>query len=107
MDLGNMTKKLKSLTYKSKQDFVDDLNIIWANCLKYNADPSHYLRKHALAMRKETDKLVPLIPDIVIRDRSEVEAEERRMQNGGLDVDLDGAEESDDGILSPLRSPKL
>lgn len=97
MDLGTMTKKLKGHSYKSKQDFVDDLNIIWANCLKYNADPNHYMRKHALAMRKETDKLVPLIPDIVIRDRSEVEAEERRMQNGGMDVD--GAEESDEGNI--------
>lgn len=98
MDLGSMTKKLKSISYKSKREFVDDLNLIWSNCLKYNADPSHYLRKHALAMRKETDKLVPLIPDIVIRDRAEVEAEERRMQNGGVDVDIEGAEESDDGL---------
>ncbi len=94
-----MTKKLKSLVYKSKQEFVNDLNTIWSNCLTYNADPNHFLRKHALAMKKETDKLVPLIPDIVIRDRSEVEAEERRQQNGGLDVDADGAEESDDGTL--------
>ena len=97
MDLGSMTKKLRSLSYKSKRDFVDDLSIIWANCLKYNADPNHYLRKHALSMRRETDKLVPLIPDIVVRDRAEVEAEERRMQNGGLDADVEGAEESDDG----------
>lgn len=94
-----MTKKLRQLSYKSKQEFVDDLNVIWANCLKYNADPTHYMRKHALAMRRETDKLVPLIPDTVIRDRAEVEAEERRMQNGGLDAEADGAEESDDGVL--------
>ncbi|KAI9885230.1 MAG: hypothetical protein M1823_002969 [Watsoniomyces obsoletus] len=104
MDLGTMTKKLKGHSYKSKQDFVDDLNIIWANCLKYNADPNHYMRKHALAMRKETDKLVPLIPDIVIRDRSEVEAEERRMQNGGMDVD--GAEESDEEPIMSTRGRK-
>lgn len=100
MDLGTMTKKLKSISYKSKQEFVNDLNLIWSNCLKYNAEPSHYLRKHALAMRKETDKLVPLIPDIVIRDRAEVEAEERRMQNGGVDLDIEGAEESDDGVYA-------
>lgn len=89
-----MTKRLKSLAYKSKQAFVDDLNLVWSNCLKYNADPTHFLRKHAIAMKKETDKLVPLIPDIVIRDRAEVEAEERRMQNGGVD----GGDESDDGM---------
>jgi transcriptional activator SPT7 len=95
MDIGTMMKKLKQLQYKSKKEFVDDLMLIWSNCLKYNADPSHFLRKKALHMKKETEKLVPLIPDITIRDRAEVEAEERRMRNG--DVDADGAEDSEDG----------
>ncbi|KAH8727220.1 transcriptional activator spt7 [Phaeosphaeriaceae sp. PMI808] len=94
MDIGTMMKKLKQLQYKSKKEFVDDLMLIWSNCLKYNADPSHFLRKKALHMKKETEKLVPLIPDITIRDRAEVEAEERRMRNG--DVDADGADDSED-----------
>ncbi|KAF2260993.1 hypothetical protein CC78DRAFT_471563 [Lojkania enalia] len=94
MDIGTMMKKLKQLQYKSKKEFVDDLMLIWANCLKYNADPSHFLRKKALYMKKETEKLVPLIPDIIVRDRAEVEAEERRMRTG--DADADGAEDSDD-----------
>lgn len=102
MDLGSMTKKLKGLQYRSKQDFVDDLNLIWANCLKYNTNPEHFLRKHALYMRKETEKLVPLIPDIVIRDRAEVEAEERRMQM----AELDGADESDDEPIMSSRGRK-
>lgn len=102
MDLGSMTKKLKTLQYKSKQEFVDDLNLIWANCLKYNASPEHFLRKHALYMRKETEKLVPLIPDIVIRDRAEVEAEERRLQL----AEMDGAEESDDEPIISSRGRK-
>lgn len=97
-----MTKRLKALQYKSKQDFVDDLNLIWANCLKYNTNPEHFLRKHALYMRKETEKLVPLIPDIVIRERAEVEAEERRLQL----ADLDGAEESDDEPIMSSRGRK-
>ena len=95
MDMGTMTKKLKQLAYKSKQDFVDDLHLIWTNCLKYNSAADHPMRKHALFMRKETDKLVPLIPDIVIRDRADIEAEERkqRIANGEFD---DNAEDSDD-----------
>lgn len=97
-----MTKKLKALQYKSKQEFVDDLNLIWANCFKYNTNPEHFLRKHALYMRKETEKLVPLIPEIVIRDRAEVEAEERRLQL----ADLDGAEESDDEPIMSSRGRK-
>ncbi|KAL9106969.1 MAG: hypothetical protein Q9227_008092 [Pyrenula ochraceoflavens] len=105
MDLGTMTKKLKQTAYKSKKEFVDDLNLIWNNCLRYNANPEHFLRKHALYMRKETEKLVPLIPDIIIRDRAEVEAEERRQQiaDSGLD---DGAEESDEEPIMSSRGRK-
>lgn len=94
MDIGTMQKKLKALQYKSKKEFVDDLHLIWNNCLKYNSDPNHPLRKKALIMQKQTDKLVVLIPDVVVRDRAEVEAEERRMQS--LDADLDGIEDSED-----------
>lgn len=97
-----MTKKLKALQYRSKQEFVDDLNLIWSNCLKYNTNPDHFLRKHALYMRKETEKLVPLIPDITIRDRAEIEAEERRLQL----ADLDGGEESDDEPIMSSRGRK-
>lgn len=102
MDLGTMTKKLKALQYKSKQEFVDDLNLIWSNCLKYNVNPEHFLRKHAIHMKKETEKLVPLIPEIVIRDRAEVEAEERRLQL----AELDGGDESDDEPIMSSRGRK-
>jgi transcriptional activator SPT7 len=100
MDLGTMTKKLKTLTYKSKADFVADLDLIWGNCLKYNGDLNHPLRRNANSMRKEAEKLVPLIPDLVIRPRAEVEAEERRKQNGGED---DAGEDSDDEPIMSSR----
>ncbi|KAH7154939.1 SAGA complex protein [Dactylonectria estremocensis] len=103
MDLGTMTKKLKSLTYKSKTDFVVDLNLIWDNCLKYNQDMNHPLRRMANGMRKEAEKLIPLIPDLAIRPRAEVEAEERRKQNGGED---DAGEDSDDEPIMSSRGRK-
>lgn len=98
-----MTKKLKSLTYKSKADFVVDLNLIWDNCLKYNQDMNHPLRRMANGMRKEAEKLIPLIPDLVIRSRAEVEAEERRKQNGGDD---DAGDDSDDEPIMSSRGRK-
>jgi transcriptional activator SPT7 len=98
-----MTKKLKTLVYKSKAEFVADLDLIWRNCLKYNADMAHPLRRNANAMRKEAEKLVPLIPDLVIRPRAEVEAEERRKQNG---IEDDGADESDDEPIMSSRGRK-
>ncbi|KAK3689874.1 hypothetical protein B0T22DRAFT_181281 [Podospora appendiculata] len=103
MDLGTMTKKLKGLQYKSKADFVTDLNLIWDNCLKYNQDMGHPLRRMANGMRKEAEKLIPLIPDLVIRPRAEVEAEERRKQNGGDD---DGGDDSDDEPIMSSRGRK-
>jgi transcriptional activator SPT7 len=103
MDLGTMTKKLKGLQYKSKAEFVYDLNLIWDNCLKYNADMGHPLRRMANGMRKEAEKLIPLIPDVVIRPRAEVEAEERRKQNGGED---DGGDDSDDEPIMSSRGRK-
>ncbi|ODV92177.1 hypothetical protein CANCADRAFT_13900, partial [Tortispora caseinolytica NRRL Y-17796] len=38
MDLSTVMKKLKTFQYKSKSEFVDDLMLIWKNCLIYNAD---------------------------------------------------------------------
>ena len=104
MDLGTMTKKLKNVQYKSKHEFVTDLTLIWSNCLNYNANPEHFLRRHALFMRKETEKLVPLIPAITIRDRAEVEADERRQHQA--EAELDGAEESDDEPIISSRGRK-
>ncbi|KAL2117454.1 hypothetical protein VTJ04DRAFT_7114 [Mycothermus thermophilus] len=103
MDLGTMTKKLKGLQYKSKAEFVYDLNLIWDNCLKYNQDMNHPLRRNANGMRKEAEKLIPLIPDLVIRSRAEVEAEERRKQNGGED---DAGDDSDDEPIMSSRGRK-
>ncbi|KAK6349990.1 Transcriptional activator spt7 [Orbilia brochopaga] len=101
MDLGTVMKKLKQLAYKSKKEFIDDLNLIWQNCLQYNADPKHYLRKHAIAMQKMTQNLIPLIPDITIRDRAEVEAEEA----GAHDQDAD-AESDDEPIITSRMNRK-
>lgn len=76
MDLNTILKKLKSFQYSCKSEFVEDLMLIWKNCLAYNSDPRHFLRTHALAMQKKTHSLIPLIPDIRVRDRTEVEDEE-------------------------------
>ncbi|KAF2096904.1 hypothetical protein NA57DRAFT_42649 [Rhizodiscina lignyota] len=94
MDIGSMFKKLRGQTYKSKREFVDDLNLIWANCLKYNADPNHFLRKKALYMRKRSEELLQHVPDVVIMDRATFEAEERRKAK--LEIGLEGDEESEE-----------
>jgi transcriptional activator SPT7 len=40
MDLGTMHRNLKTGTYfRSKAHFLEELNLIWDNCLIYNTDP--------------------------------------------------------------------
>ncbi|TID18607.1 hypothetical protein CANINC_003857 [Pichia inconspicua] len=80
MDLNTVLKKLKTLQYQNKKAFVDDIMLIWQNCLTYNSDPKHYLRVDAIAMRKKSLELLPLIPDITIRDRIEVEREAAELE---------------------------
>ncbi|KAL0092816.1 hypothetical protein J3Q64DRAFT_1231691 [Phycomyces blakesleeanus] len=76
MDLGTITKKLKSLNYKSKKEFSEDLHLIYENCLIYNTNPASEYRKHAIAMRRKTDKLLSRVPDISIKERPEAEIDD-------------------------------
>ena len=101
MDLGTISKKLKALAYASKQQFVDDLNLIWTNFLRYNTNPDLSLRRKVLYIQKEADELVPLIPPITVRDRAEGEAEERSMLND--DTNDDNMEDSDDEPIMSSR----
>jgi hypothetical protein len=39
MDLGTMLRRVKGKHYRSKREFKDDLDLIWANCLAYNHAP--------------------------------------------------------------------
>ncbi|KAK6461268.1 transcription factor, member of the histone acetyltransferase SAGA complex [Scheffersomyces coipomensis] len=96
MDLNTALKKLKSFAYNSKQEFVDDLMLIWSNCLTYNADPKHFMRTHALAMQKKTLKLAPTIPNITIRNRADIEKEEEleEEKNGGGATPLEASGKS-------------
>ncbi|RKP09384.1 hypothetical protein THASP1DRAFT_28834 [Thamnocephalis sphaerospora] len=78
MDFGTIAKKMKELRYQGKQEFVDDIMQIYKNCFEYNTEPGNIYRKSALMMQKKTEKLMLLVPDLVVRDRAEVEAEEER-----------------------------
>ncbi|CEG71789.1 hypothetical protein RMATCC62417_07459 [Rhizopus microsporus] len=76
MDLGTVTKKMKNLCYRSKKEFADDLFLIYDNCLMYNTNSASEYRKHAIAMRRKTERLLTRVPDITIKDRMDNEIEE-------------------------------
>ena len=104
MDIGTMLKKLHKTEYRNKKEFTDDLDQIWANCFKYNADPAHPLRKKAEHMKKEAAKLTPLIPDMTIRDSAEGEPEEREEEPRGHPQFDDS--DDDDAPIAATRGRK-
>ncbi|KAG8996893.1 Transcriptional activator spt7 [Tulasnella sp. 427] len=63
MDLGTMSKNIKSNRYKNKAEFAADLNLIWDNCLTYNSRPDHPIRRQALFMRKKANHILQRITD--------------------------------------------
>ena len=96
MDLGTMSKKLKSSQYQSKKEFTDDLFLIYKNCLTYNTRPvsahisegfkqrslketntffiqDSIYREHAFKMEEKTRVLLQSVPNIHIRTRAEIE----------------------------------
>lgn len=76
MDLGTMTKKLRSLEYFSRAQFVADLDLIWQNCFTYNTDPANIYRIMGEKMKERSDKLAALIPDITVQVRTDLPPEE-------------------------------
>lgn len=63
MDLGTMGRKVRGKQYRTKAEFIADLNLIWDNCLTYNAHPTHPLRRCANFLRKRTVILSEIIQD--------------------------------------------
>ncbi|CAE6388165.1 unnamed protein product [Rhizoctonia solani] len=63
MDLATMAKKVRTKQYRNKAEFIADLNLIWDNCLTYNAHPTHPLRRCANTLRKRTSILSEIIQD--------------------------------------------
>ena len=46
MDLSTIKKKLAHNVYRNGNSFVDDMNLIWNNCYKYNGE-HHEISKTA------------------------------------------------------------
>ncbi|RXW25716.1 hypothetical protein EST38_g158 [Candolleomyces aberdarensis] len=62
MDFSTMAKKLKNKQYKSKREFKDDLDLIWSNCYKYNAE-DHPLRPCVDRLKVKAERLLKYITD--------------------------------------------
>ncbi|KAF9476670.1 hypothetical protein BDN70DRAFT_882134 [Pholiota conissans] len=63
MDFQTMLKKVKQKQYKSKREFKDDLDLIWSNCLTYNAAENHPLRPCVKRLKVKAERLLKHITD--------------------------------------------
>ena len=57
MDLSTIKKKLKSNKYRKNQDFIDDVQLIWENCKRYNLESSQIFRS-SLKMEKLAKRIL-------------------------------------------------
>lgn len=63
-----MTKKIKNQQYRSSEEFIRDLYLIYSNCFEYNTDPKSIYRYHAQKMKEKSDKLLEDFPDYQAED---------------------------------------
>jgi len=57
MDLASVKKKLKAGKYKTVNDFLEDIQLIWDNCKLYNQEGSQ-IYKQAFKLEKVQKKLI-------------------------------------------------
>ena len=62
MDLGTIKNKLNMNKYRHVQEFIDDVHLIFSNCIKYNGEDSS-VGKMCKNVREEFFKLYNLFKD--------------------------------------------
>lgn len=74
MDLGTIKKKLHDDKYKTVDEFVEDINLVWQNAIKFNGKKS-LLKSCAEKLQKKCDRWFQVIP------RDEIEVWEMEVRN--------------------------
>ncbi|KAJ2788033.1 Transcriptional activator spt7 [Coemansia interrupta] len=69
MDLGAMTKNLRSEAYDNKRQFADHLQLIRDNCYTYNTEPGNYYRRSVDQLMAKAKVLLEHVPDITVREK--------------------------------------
>ena len=78
MDLGTVSSKLAS--YENMDAFWSDVDLIWTNCMKYNADGSEVFVM-AENMKRETDKLRGVETAVIVPPTSVPSGRKRKSED--------------------------
>ncbi|KIM36888.1 hypothetical protein M413DRAFT_448819 [Hebeloma cylindrosporum] len=107
MDFQTMLKKVKQKHYKSKREFKDDLDLIWSNCLTYNADENHPLRSCVKRLRVKAEKLLQHITDRKERTDPQIPFDLPSSSSGIARPRINGINGYPNGHSSHTRSPSI
>ncbi|KDR69778.1 hypothetical protein GALMADRAFT_908498 [Galerina marginata CBS 339.88] len=106
MDFQTMLKKVKQKQYKSKREFKDDLELIWSNCLTYNATENHPLRPCVKRLKVKAERLLKHITDR--KERADpVIPSDLPSPTGGTRPRINGINGYLNGHSSHTRSPSI
>jgi len=86
MDLGTIGHKLQTDQYAQVSEFLEDLELVWSNCLLYNP-PEDPISAWAKLLREETHRLVRQFGVIEIEGEQEAS---KKGGDGGDGGDLEG-----------------
>lgn len=93
IDLGSIGRKLKEFLYSSKEEFVEDLELMRDNCYLFNEDPSSPFRRSADILRDRWISILSLLPEDIGRrdfnddhndDHNDDNHNIRPLKNGGV-----------------------
>ncbi|KAF4620397.1 hypothetical protein D9613_001187 [Agrocybe pediades] len=105
MDFQTMQKKVKQKQYKSKREFKDDLDLIWSNCLTYNAAENHPLRPCVKRLKAKAEKLLKYITDRKERADPPIPSDLPSSSTGVVRPRVNGT--TVNGRASHTRSPSI
>mmetsp|Transcript_49382 Transcript_49382/g.56883 ORF Transcript_49382/g.56883 Transcript_49382/m.56883 type:complete len:232 (+) Transcript_49382:31-726(+) len=105
MDLGTVKKNLKANKYKTVEECLDDIQLVWDNCKRYNAEGS-WIWKVAEKLEKYTAKMIKNnLPNQPTGKSRKGQAQD----NGASDdrMDESGNENDDDEPIDPPSKIRL
>ena len=85
MDLDTMSKKINSHKYHSRQEFVDDMKLIYTNSLTFNGENSDFTLKAKVLLETVEEELIPFAEHCEPMEENIRQAQKRAIEQADLD----------------------
>ena len=85
MDLESMSKKISSHKYHSRQEFVDDMKLIYNNSLTFNGEHSEFTMKAKMLLDVVEETLIPFAEHCELLEAKIRVAQKRAIEQAEID----------------------